>query len=127
MAKDQADNLKYNPFGVRVVSNKFGATPEFDTRNIYDVLLVTAVGKLSIQAMNTVITPKSKAIVGVSTALSLGTIGAGYKFMNQAKHNLRKYNDTPVNYSNSRPSSPVNENFTLNNPLEELSSSESLI
>lgn len=131
MSQDQPSSSKPNPFGVKVVSNTFGSTPEIDARNISDVLLITAIGKLSLQAMSTVSTPRSKAIVGVSTSLSLGTIGAGYKFMNQAKHSLRKVNnasqDIPVGDSSSRPPSPINENFTANSPLENLSSSESLI
>jgi hypothetical protein len=129
MSQDQPSSSKPNPFGVKLVSNTLGSTPEIDIRNISDVLLITAIGKLSIQAMGTVSTPKSKALVGVSTGLSLGTIGAGYKFMNQARHSLRKANDTSqdIPVEDNRPSSPNNDNFTANSTLEHLSSSESLI
>lgn len=79
--------------------------------------------------MGTVTAPKAKAIIGIYTALSLGTISAGYKFMNQAKNSLGRLNDasqnTPMETSRSYPS---NEGSPLtNSALESLSSSESLV
>lgn len=116
-----------NPFGIKIVSNIIGASPEFDLRNISDVLLLTAIGKAGLGAMSSVSTPRAKALVGTTTILSLGTVGAGYKFMNQARNNLRALDQSQSNSQGDVAPSPTNENFTTNSPLENLSSSESLV
>lgn len=73
-----------SPYGIKVTSNSIGTSPEFDVRNVSDVLLLTAVGKTSLAAIKLVSGTRSKAVVGVTTTLSLGIVGAGFKLMNQS-------------------------------------------
>lgn len=115
---------KSNPFGFRVVSNALGSTPEFNVRNLSDAILISVIGKSTVTAMNSVSTLKAKAVVGTVTATSLGTIGAGYKLMNQSKFHLTELSERFK--KSTPPPSPTNDNFTINDSFEGLSSLESL-
>ena len=121
--QDESSYFNPNPFGVKITSNTLGSSPEFDIRDIWDVLLLTAVSKVGLTAMSTVTSPRAKALVGATTIASIGTVGAGFKLINQARHNLRSLNEPLDVTINDRPASPSNDNFTTNSPLENLSSS----
>jgi uncharacterized membrane protein len=121
---DNEPSSSKNPFVVKVNSNVLGESPEIDLRRITDVFMVSVIGKVGLSAMGTVNTPKAKAIVGVSSILSLGAVAGGLRFAGKAYTYLKDILTRSTGSDNS-PSSPPS--WTANSPLEELSGSENLV
>lgn len=110
---ESGENSKFSP-QIVTVSNDVLGEHKFDIRNITDAVMVGVVGKAAVSAMSHAPTIGGKAVLAASTTLGLGIVATGLKSMNKAR-NYPSNSDS----LNSRPISPTNDNFTINNPHEE--------
>jgi hypothetical protein len=114
---ESGETPKFSP-QIVTVSNDVLGEHKFDIRNITDAVMVGVVGKAAISAMSHAPTIGGKAVLATSTALGLGAVAMGLKSMNKARSNPSKISNDS-NSSNGRPTSPTNDNFTINSPHEE--------
>lgn len=135
---ESGETPKFSP-QIVTVSNDVLGEHKFDIRNVTDALMVGVVGKAAVSAMSHAPTIGGKAVLAASTTLGLGLVATGLKSMNKARNNpspargTRAGSDPRGHYvaprasknsndsysSNSRPTSPTNDNFTINSSHEE--------
>lgn len=118
-SKPKTDS-EVSPYVVSVSNDLLGKA-NFDIRNITDTAMLGIAAKTITASLSHAPTVSGKAALAAATAASVGAVAVTLKYTNQTKDYV------PSTKPFSRPPSPSNDNFTINNPNEELFSNLAMV